>query len=218
MITVTSEGNASIQRAILLLQGVPRGMERAMHNAAQRASTHVRKEANKEIRKKYAAPEKSLKAHGSAETIATTKNGIYGASVRFRGTKLALIEFNGSGPDGGQIWDRSHRNPVYHHGEWSLLWPGLPAKGHQLVGTGAKAFTEGAFVGKVGKGGHIGIFEKTGAMTAEGSDAIHQLMGSAPPQMIDNDEVKESLTDSALEVFNSRLDHEVARILNGWGK
>ena len=53
-------------------------------------------------------------------------------------------------------------------------------------------------------------------MTADGSDAIKEIMGSSVPQMLGKEEVQESLVNGAMRKFDERLDHEVATILNGW--
>lgn len=216
-VSVDNGSAEAIERAKILLAGVPKGFERAIHSTMPRVQSHLRKESRTEIRKEYAVSAASLSKHDAgAQTRYHLSGGDFSAEVEFRGTKLALIEFQGSGPRTDNVWDRTHKNPVYAKGQWRMLWPGKAAAGHQLKGTGASRFTN-AFIGKVGKGGHIGIFENRGTMTAEGSDAIRQLMGDASPQMLDRDEVKESLSATTAEVFERRLDHEVSRILNGWG-
>ncbi len=43
-------------------------------------------------------------------------------------------------------------------------------------------------------------------------------MGSSVPQMLGNKEVEEKLAHESMEKFEERLDHEVLRILNGWGR
>jgi hypothetical protein len=67
------------------------------------------------------------------------------------------------------------------------------------------------------KSGHVGIFERTGGVSSTGSDSIRELMGSSIPQMLGNPEVQQKLTNEAIAKFDERLDHEVQRILNGWG-
>lgn len=42
-------------------------------------------------------------------------------------------------------------------------------------------------------------------------------MGSSVPQMIGNEEVLQKISKEAAEKFEERLEHEVLRILNGWG-
>ena len=73
-----------------------------------------------------------------------------------------------------------------------------------------------AFVARMANG-HTGIFERTGGSTSNGTDAIRELFGPSVPQMLGYEDVREKLTGEAMEKFNERLDHEVQRILNGWG-
>ena len=80
--------------------------------------------------------------------------------------------------------------------------------------TSPKKF-EDAFVARF-RSGHVGIFERTGGVTASGRDEIRELMGSSIPQMIGSDEVTEALSNDAGLEFDKRMTHEVDAILNGW--
>ena len=71
-----------------------------------------------------------------------------------------------------------------------------------------------AFVAAM-KSGHVGIFERTGGSTSSGGDAIRELMGSSVPQMLGSQTVTEALTREAMDYFETRLEHEIARILQG---
>lgn len=42
-------------------------------------------------------------------------------------------------------------------------------------------------------------------------------MGSSVPQMVGNEEVAQRLAEGAMQKFEERLDHEILRILNGYG-
>ena len=67
------------------------------------------------------------------------------------------------------------------------------------------------------KSGHTGIFRRTGGATSTGGDELKEIMGSSVPQMIGNEEVLQKISKEAAEKFEERLEHEVLRILNGWG-
>jgi len=99
--------------------------------------------------------------------------------------------------------------------KWRRVHPSLAATGHQLKSTAPTRY-ENAFVAQM-KSGHIGIFERTGGITSTGSDEIKEIMGSAVSQMLGNKEVEEKLAEETRQKFEERLDHEVNRILNGWG-
>lgn len=104
--------------------------------------------------------------------------------------------------------------PVLLNGHWKMVHPGVTAAGHQLKGTSPKTL-EGTFVARFSSG-HIGIFERTGGSSASGGDAIREIMGSSLPQMVGNEAVLESLSESVRDKFDERLTHEVDAILNGW--
>ena len=42
-------------------------------------------------------------------------------------------------------------------------------------------------------------------------------MGSSVPQMLGNEDVQESLAEKTMAKMDERLEHEVNRILAGWG-
>ena len=99
-------------------------------------------------------------------------------------------------------------------GAWTMQYQGMAARGHQFQDTGPTQFMD-AFVAQM-KSGHIGIFERTGGSTSEGSDAIREIMGSSVAQMVGNQQVAQGLTERAYETFETELDKAVYRILTGW--
>ena len=99
-------------------------------------------------------------------------------------------------------------------GAWTMQYQGMAARGHQFQDTGPTPFMD-AFVAQM-KSGHIGIFERTGGSTSEGSDAIREIMGSSVAQMVGNQQVAQRLTEGAYKTFETELDKAVYRILTGW--
>ncbi len=95
------------------------------------------------------------------------------------------------------------------HGHWRMVHPGVAASGHQLRSTAPERF-ENDFVAAMNSG-HRGIFERNG-------NGIRELMGSSVAQMIGSEEVAQKLAEDASVKFGERLDHEVARILGGYGR
>ncbi len=57
-----------------------------------------------------------------------------------------------------------------------------------------------------------------GGVTAGGRDQIKELQGSSVPQMLGNESVQNHLADRASQKFEKRMEHEILRILNGWGQ
>lgn len=94
----------------------------------------------------------------------------------------------------------------------------LPAPtgiGHVLNMTSPYRFRNAFIAGF--SSGHVGIFESTGGITSGGHNQIKEVMGLSVPQMIGKDEVAEKLSKESMGKFEERLDHEVLRLLNGWG-
>mgnify|MGYP003171504434 FL=1 len=63
------------------------------------------------------------------------------------------------------------------------------------------------------KSGHTGMFERDGA----GRLPITEFMGPSAAQMAANSVVVEQVEEKAQEVINKRIEHEITRILNGYG-
>ena len=216
-ITVT-DSESSLARAEKLLAGITGGYQSAVRSAIQRTASFVNTESVKRIRERYAISAGDLKASGRVSVQYRLSNGL--AHVIFSGHKIPLYKFQQSGPKGA-VYDTSRRVPVPLHGEGAIRWilahPGFGARGHILKSTGPAKF-DNAFVAKVGSGEHVGIFEKTGGIASTGSDAIREIMGLSNAQMIGNEEVIENLSEDAARKFDERMDHEIARILGGFGR
>ena len=46
---------------------------------------------------------------------------------------------------------------------------------------------------------------------------VDELMGLSAAQMVGNERIVQELQEEAQEVINERLEHEIERILNGYG-
>lgn len=63
--------------------------------------------------------------------------------------------------------------------------------------------------------GHEGIYEREGASRLP----VRELFGPSTPQMMySNEEVLDRMEEKMAETFEKRIDHEILRIMNGWGK
>ena len=177
-----------IDRVQVILQGIPGGAQRAMAAAINRGLSKVRTVASKEVRKVYAVQAASTKKTTSVSKKNASAGNLVG-SITFAGTKIPLYEFNVSPK---------------------------AANTRQLVRAGVMKgnltpFSE-AFI-TVARGGHIGIFERKGNPRLP----IEQKMGLSMAQMVGNDDVIVEVEQQAQETVEQRLDHEIYRILNGYG-
>ena len=63
-------------------------------------------------------------------------------------------------------------------------------------------------------GGHTGIYERIGPSRFP----VRELYGPATPQMMySNEDVMDTIEAKMVEAYESRIEHEILRVLNGWG-
>lgn len=205
-------GQETVERAQKLLAGVPNGVDRAVKSAMNRTVSNIRSNSVKAIRERYAISAGNIRANQNITVRYTYGNGAQ-AVIHFRGQKIPLWRYDGSSPKGPARSEELVRARI--RGQWKTVHPGIAARGHQLKSTGPKRFGT-AFVATM-KSGHTGIFRRTGGATSTGGDELKEIMGSSVPQMIGNEEVLQKISKEAAEKFEERLEHEVLRLLNGWG-
>lgn len=213
MIRIEEVGGKSLERAEKLLAGFPGGVDKAVKSAMSRALSHLRTNSAKEIRKKYAISTAAIRAEENIRTryTYTPGSGISGY-VLFSGHRIPLYRYHGASPV-QPVKDNSKGVKVQVKGEITLQHPNIPAYGRQYNSTSPTRYDR-AFVARMSNG-HVGIFERTGGVTRDGSDEIVEMMGSSVAQMVGNEDVQEILVDGAMKKFDERLDHEVKVILAG---
>ena len=205
-------GQEAIDQAKKLLAGVEGGMDKAVKEALSRAAAHLRANSVKAIRERYAISAANIRANENVKISYNYQNGPT-AAVMFYGKKIPLYRYDGAAP-AQPTKDTSKRTMAMVNGEYRWVHPGVAARGHQLKSTSPTQFAD-AFVARM-ESGHVGIFERTGASTAKGGDAIEELMGSSVPQMLGSPEVAEKLAKESMLKFEERLDHNVLAILSGY--
>lgn len=209
MSVVKVEGfdNGSLDRASTMLAGMPGGVQKAIAAAMPRAVDHLRKQTETRIRERYAITAENIRSEKSVK-VSYSIGDTVAAYVTFSGRKIPLYRYSGAKPKAPQ-WKKDELVRAKTSEGWKNIPEGMPAYGHVLKGTSPTLFKH-AFTARMSNG-HTGIFERDGA-------GIEELMGLSVPQMLGNDEVAEKLAQDASEKFSERLDHEVTRLLNGWGK
>ncbi len=215
-VTVTvneAAGQAAIERAKALLAGIQGGVDKAAKAAMSRTVDRLRRDSNRAIREKYDISDEGIRAEKNVRVRYSFQNGVQ-ATVTFSGRKIPLYRFGGAYPKVPTQDIAAGKKPVMVKGAWTMQYQGVAARGHQFQDTGPTQFMD-AFVAQM-KSGHIGIFERTGGSTSEGSDAIREIMGSSVAQMVGNQQVAQGLTERAYETFETELDKAVYRILTGW--
>ena len=215
MITVNLDDSVrdAMARAERMLAGVPGGLEKAMRAAMSRTVQRVRTDASRRVRERYAISAGNLRTEQNVRVRYRYSGGGAEAQMLFSGAKIPTYRFDGSGPKTPAR--RSDFRPAMLGDHWALVHPGAAAYWHLLRGTSPTRY-ERAFTATF-RSGHTGLFERTGGVTAEGRAEIREIMGLSIPQMIGNEEVLGNLSPDASETFDERMDHEILRVLNGWG-
>lgn len=170
-----------------LLSEVPNGPERAFTNAMNRALSRARTTTFKEVQSTYAIKKKVLDEFTKTETKKATPNDVCGI-IRFAGTQVPLYKYSLTQP----------KYPV----------PGMKVKAGQKTAT----TFEHAFIAKM-KSGHLGIFERD----SKRSLPISEIMGSSMLAMAGNEETMGKVYEETSRVLDERIEHEVHRLLNGYG-
>lgn len=187
MIQITNE---QIERVNLILSSVPKGAEKAITSVIRRANNTVRTEAVKGITSVYAISRQNVRAETTINVRTQKVDGGVVGTVSFAGYKIPLYRFN-----------VSPTLPVQH----------ATVSAAVLNESGRTPFAE-AFIAKM-KSGHTGMFERDGTARLP----ITEFMGPSTAQMAANSVVLEAVEDKAQEVINKRVEHEITRILNGYG-
>lgn len=206
IVKVEAFGAEELERANKVLAQIPDGAKRAIQSAMPRAVSHLRKKATERIRERYAISAGNVRANQNITVSYQAGNGMI-AQVRFSGSKIPLFKFEGASPK-GPSYDRSHLVPGMTGNGWKMVPTGKPASGHVLASTGPQLFAH-AFVATMSNG-HTGIFERNGK-------GISEIMGVSVAQMVGNEEVANKLIKDASEKFEERMEHEISRLLNGFG-
>jgi hypothetical protein len=179
-----------LARAELLLRTIPNGVDKAVVAALNRAVEGARTDAVKKVRERY-----YIKAKDVRDTIdikkATMDNQV--AIIRASGSPIALSKFHVT-PSRPPAKRRA--NPIIVR-----------------VVRGGGGPIKGAFVAKM-QSGHIGVFRRVGKTRLP----ITELYGPSVPQMLGHESVTEYIEEKAKERLESRLEHEINRLLRGVGK
>ena len=213
-----------LSRAEKLLAGIADGLEKAVKSAASRTETHLKSSSTKAVAERYAVTAATIRAEENVEVSYSFAQGAQ-VNIIFSGYKIPLYRFAGASPKNpardmsrrvgimfGSSLDTKTGDDVF---KWRLVHPSLPASGHALKSTAPYRFQD-AFTAHF-KSGHTGIFERTNEMSKHDREQIQELYGPSVPQMLGNDEVAKKVADDTMEYFDKRMEHEIDRILSGYG-
>lgn len=177
-----------LEKAERALEHIPGAVPRAAANAINRAADSAKTEAARKVRETYYIK------HG--DVLSTIK--IYGASagdlsatVISRGSVIALTKFRVTPR---QPQPKKRRTVIVR------------------VKKGEGGPIQGAFIAGMNSG-HVNVFNRIGKSRLP----IVGRYGPSVPQMIGSDDVRIWVEDKSRERLESRLDHEISRILGANG-
>ncbi len=184
---VVDVAEEGLSRVQKLLAGIEGGWQRAVGSALARAGSSGKTAAKSAVSKEYFITQ--------SEFLRRTKNINHfvntGTGVEvvfgFAGHVIPLLRFDTHYGNDGRVTTRVKRES-------------------------AKEALDHAFVAHMGS--HTGVYERLGKHRFP----IRQFYGPATPQMMySNENVMDEIEEKVVETYEKRIDHEISRIINGWG-
>ncbi len=179
---------SQIERVHTILGMIPNGANKALNNTINRALTTFRSTSGKVVRAAYNIKASDIKNNQNMKMKRATPQDVEG-SILFVGTVIPLIKF-GVNP----------KEPARKKVSVSVL----RAEGGKRL--------QSAYVANLGRYG-AGVFER---LTSK-RESSQQLYGPSVAHMMENENVMSKAEAAAQETINKRIEHEISRILNGYG-
>ena len=186
---IVDAAEESYDRVSKLLAGIPGGAKKAVGTAPSRAAAAGRTNVKRYVTKEYAISQATFQANTKTlNHFVKNSEGGYEVVFGFSGTVIPLIKFDTMATPSGLVSAR-------------------------VKSSSPREILENAFRAKMGT--HEGIYERVGADRFP----LRELYGPSTPQMMySNEDVLDAMDERMVEVYEQRIDHEVERLLNGWGK
>ncbi len=177
-----------IDRVKLILGGVQNASKSVFANVINRTLLTIRSQSGKHIRQTYRIKQQDITSNQNISVKRASGNGIVEGSIEYAGTLIPLIKF--------KVNPQTRQKAV----SVSVL----------QQNSGKRLFR--AYVTDLGRYG-TGVFERQTSKR----ESSKQLMGPSTAHMIDNQNVLSKIEDVAMETIDKRVEHEINRILNGYG-
>lgn len=196
-----------VQRVSRLLYEFPDKTRTVLRNAITRGLTATRVQAEKEIKQRYAISATNLRTYKSIfqKPIFMMNDGVVG-EITFAGGKVPLYRYT--------VRPKDRINTTrFANGHSGAK---IPRKTSAMDAIEAGMVPRpGGFVARF-QSGHVGLFHRTGGVTANGKDKLKEYYGFSIADMLDYDEAKEAVSERASEIVERNIDHELWRIMNGF--
>lgn len=179
----------SLDKATKLLAGISGGVYKAVGSALTRAAAAGRTAAKQPVTREYTISQSEFLAQTrNINHFVRESDGGISVAFGFRGNVIPLTKFKTSINSSGQVVTQVKRS-------------------------GAAETLNRAFSAQMG--GHRGIYERT----RPSRFPVEELYGPATPQMMySNEDVLDEIEQKMADTYEKRIDHEILRVLNGWGR
>jgi hypothetical protein len=189
MIQIEQSGQQTIDRINKILANVPGGAYKAAYSALKRAGDTAKTRAGQFAAAEYTISKSTFMGNVKEKTQVTGGNSMGGVAS-------LSISFAGS---------------VLPLLSFSTRYSRDGALTTQVMRNGGAATLQHAFAAKVF--GPIAVFERVGAPRFP----VEQKFGPSTAHMMGNEQVVEKMDKTINETFEQRAEHEILRVLNGWG-
>lgn len=186
-IHISEVGGNTLDRANKLLAGIPDGIWKASYSALRRAGDQAKTKAGR-----FAAAEYTINKGDFMRNV-TSKTQVTGASGGVASLNI------------------SYRGNVLPLLTFNTRYSRDGKVQTQVKRTGGSAVLEHAFA--AGVFGPVAVFERLGSKRFP----VEQKFGPSTAHMMQNEQVVEKMDETIQEAFERRMEHEITRLLNGWG-
>lgn len=189
MLEIRSE---QMERVQAMLGGLPGNKTKAaLSNAATRAMQTARGRVWKTVHEEYTVKKSAFLRETKIRLYRANKEAI-GAGLEFKGHLIPLIDYNVKGY-------RAHEKRAVRLAKVEVF-------------RGAEERLRHAYIANLGTYGEA-VFERL----APRRDTSSQLYGPSAAHMAGNAAVIDDVSKAAQQTFDDRLEHEIDRILRGYG-
>ena len=188
-IRIDEANQETINRINKILAGVPGGAYKAAYSALKRAGDTAKTRAGQFAAAEYTIPKSTFMRNVKEKTQITGGSSAGGVAS----LKISFA---------GNVLPLLEFNTRYSK-------DGLLTT--QVKRNGGAATLQHAFAAKVF--GPVAVFERMGAPRFP----VEQKYGPSTAHMMQNEKVVEQMDRTIQQTFEQRADHEILRVLNGWG-
>ena len=172
-----------------VLAGIDGGWQKAVGSALSRAAASGKTAAKGAVAEEYVISQSDfLAATRNMNHFTRTGDGGVEVVFGFAGNVIPLTRFDTRVGSDGSVATRVKRNST-------------------------QQTLEHAFRAQMGA--HTGVYERIGLDRFP----VRELFGPATPQMMySNEDVMDAVEEKMTETYEKRIDHEIMRVLNGYGR